>query len=57
MDINTLRSIMTVVSFLTFIAILFWAFSPAKAHAFEEAAALPFREDDGEDSHSGRTRT
>lgn len=56
MDINTLRSIVTVVSFLAFIGILFWAYSPAKARGFEEAARLPFREDD-DDMHSGRKRT
>jgi len=55
MDINTLRSIVTVVSFLAFIGILFWVYSPAKARGFEEAAALPFREDD--DMHSGGRRT
>jgi cytochrome c oxidase cbb3-type subunit 4 len=56
MDINTLRSIMTVVSFIAFIAIIVWAYSPAKARAFEEAAALPFGEDDSEGSPSGRAR-
>ena len=49
MDINTLRSIVTVVSFIVFLAIVFWAYSPRMARAFEEAAALPFREDRDED--------
>ena len=54
MDINTLRSIMTVVSFIAFIAIIVWAYSPGRARAFQEAAALPFHEDDGEGSQAGR---
>lgn len=44
-DINTLRSAATVVSFITFIGILVWAFSRRNAADFEEAAKLPFEQD------------
>lgn len=46
MDINTLRAVFTVVTFATFIAILGWAFSGRRKQAFDEAALLPFTEDD-----------
>lgn len=45
MDINTLRSIATVVSFITFVGIVLWAWSRRNAKDFEEAARLPFEQD------------
>lgn len=45
MDINTLRSIATVVSFVTFIGIVIWAWSRRNAADFEEAAKLPFEQE------------
>jgi cytochrome c oxidase cbb3-type subunit IV len=44
-DINILRSIATVVSFITFIGILVWAYSRRNAADFEEASKLPFEQD------------
>ena len=47
MDINDLRSIVTVVSLLTFIGIVVWAYGARQNNKrFEEAANLPFAEDD-----------
>ena len=46
MDINLLRSIITVVSFALFIAIVFWAYSDRSKAAFDQAARLPFDEED-----------
>lgn len=46
MDINDLRSLVTVLSFLCFIGICVWAYSRPAKPAFEEAARLPFLEDD-----------
>ena len=46
MDINDLRSIVTVLSFITFLAIVAWAYSGRRKSAFDEAANLPL-EDDG----------
>jgi cytochrome c oxidase cbb3-type subunit 4 len=44
-DINSLRSLATVVSFLMFIGIVGWAYSGRKSADFEEAARLPFEQD------------
>ncbi len=44
-DINTLRSLATVVSFITFIGIIIWAFSRRNTADFEQAANLPFEQD------------
>ena len=45
LDINILRSIATVVSFITFIGIVVWAYSRRNAADFEKAANLPFEQD------------
>jgi cytochrome c oxidase cbb3-type subunit 4 len=45
MDTNTLRSLATVVSFITFLGIVVWAWSRRNARDFEEAANLPFQQD------------
>jgi len=44
-DINTLRSMVTVVSLVAFIGLIVWAFSRKNSAAFEEAANLPFEQD------------
>ena len=44
-DMNTLRSLATVASFITFIGIIVWAYSRRNAADFEEAANLPFEQD------------
>lgn len=44
-DVNTLRSLVTVVSFLTFIGIVAWAFSRKNSADFDKAANLPFEQD------------
>ena len=46
MDINTLRSIVTVVVCALSIAIVLWAYSDRSKAAFERAARLPFDEED-----------
>lgn len=46
MDINTLRSIVTVVAFLAFLGIVIWAYSDRSKAAFDQAARLPFDEDE-----------
>jgi len=46
MDINDLRSLFTVVTFVMFIAIVWWAYSAKRKQAFEEAAMLPFSDDE-----------
>jgi len=44
-DLNTGRALITVVSFVTFIAILAWAYSSRNSADFDEAAKLPFDQD------------
>ena len=49
MDINDLRSIMTVVSLLTFLGIVWWAFGvKGNKQRFEEAANLPFADEEAD---------
>lgn len=45
LDINTLRSAATVVSFATFVAIVWWAWSRRRSEDFAQAAQLPFEND------------
>ena len=45
---NDASSLMTVVSLLTFIGIVWWAYSKNRSADFEQAASLPFA-DDAED--------
>ncbi|MFN7085710.1 MAG: cbb3-type cytochrome oxidase subunit 3 [Burkholderiales bacterium] len=42
MDINFLRSVMTVVLLAVFIGIVLWAWSGSRKPAFDAAARLPF---------------
>ena len=44
MDINTLRSIVTVAGLLCFVGIVAWAWSARKRTDFDQAARLPFDE-------------
>ncbi len=48
-DINLLRTVVTVASFIAFVGIAVWAWSPRQAKRFEEAANLPFA--DEKDKH------
>ncbi len=43
MDVNALRTIVTVAAFCLFIAVLVWTYRPARKKQFDEAAQLPFR--------------
>ena len=45
MDINDLRVIATVLSFVTFLGIWGWAWSRSNKARFAEAANLPFEQD------------
>jgi cytochrome c oxidase cbb3-type subunit 4 len=46
LDINDARTVVTVLGFVCFIAITLWAFSGRARKGFDEAALLPFSEDD-----------
>ena len=46
MDINLLRSLVTLAAFAAFVGIVWWAYGPARKERFERDAQLPFIEDD-----------
>lgn len=46
MDVNDLRSAITVVAFLVFLGIVVWAWSERRRERFEQAARLPLEDDD-----------
>lgn len=48
MDLTTLRSAVTLLSFLVFVGIVYWACSAKNKVRFDEAANLPFLDDDAE---------
>ncbi|MDT8992261.1 cbb3-type cytochrome c oxidase subunit 3 [Curvibacter sp. APW13] len=45
MDINTLRSITTVVGLVVFVGIVWWAWSSKRSSEFSEAENLPFEQE------------
>ncbi len=46
---DTASSVMTVISFITFVGIMWWAFTPKNRSSFEQAASLPFADDEAEE--------
>jgi cytochrome c oxidase cbb3-type subunit 4 len=53
MDLNTARSLITLVSLLLFIGIVVWAWQRPRQKAFDAAAALPFQGEDNEERTYG----
>ena len=49
MDINLLRSLVTVAVIAAFAGIVWWAYAPARKSRFERDALLPFADDDGDE--------
>ncbi|MFN4005219.1 MAG: cbb3-type cytochrome oxidase subunit 3 [Hylemonella sp.] len=45
MDINMLRSIVTVAALVCFVGIVWWAWSARNKADFDQAARLPFEQD------------
>jgi cytochrome c oxidase cbb3-type subunit IV len=54
LDINLLRSVVTLFSFAVFIGLIAWVCSGKRRAGFDEAAALPFAAaaDDGTHTHT-----
>lgn len=46
MDINTLRGLGTVFALIAFLGICYWAYSARNKQRFDEAARLPFADDE-----------
>jgi cytochrome c oxidase cbb3-type subunit 4 len=44
--LNELRTLITLVAFVTFIGIIFWAWSGRRKTAFTEASRIPLDDDD-----------
>ena len=55
MDINDLRAAATVFVFVAFIGICWWAYSGKRKARFDEAANLPFADDEQRAIDSART--
>jgi len=53
MDINDLRSLVTLAAFAAFVGIVWWAYAPSRRGRFERDALLPF---DGADNEEGTRR-
>ena len=47
-DVNDFRTLVTVLSFIVFAGIVFWAYSSHQKARFDEAANLPFADTEGE---------
>lgn len=52
MDVNDLRSAVTVISLLLFLALVVWTYSRSRKAAFDEAARLPFADEAGEQTET-----
>ena len=48
---DSASSVMTLISFATFIGILVWTFALRKRDDFDTQAAIPFADDDQENGH------
>ena len=46
MDINDLRGLSTLFLMITFIGLCFWAYSSKRKKSFDEAAHLPFADEE-----------
>lgn len=46
MDLTDARSLITLICFIAFIGIVIWAYSKGRRSRFDEAAQLPFADDD-----------
>lgn len=54
MDLNDIRSIMTVASFATFLGVVWWAYAARRKSAFDRAAQSVLEEaDDAQDTNRG----
>jgi cytochrome c oxidase cbb3-type subunit 4 len=56
MDINDVRAAITLLAFVSFLGIVFWAYHRKSRRNFDEAAQLPFAEDAVPADDAGRSR-
>ena len=48
MDVNEVRTVLMLTALIAFIGIVAWAYSTRAARGFEDAARLPFADDEAE---------
>jgi len=46
MDINTVRGLITILMIVTFLSLVVWAYSKKQKQPFDEAANLPFADEE-----------
>jgi cytochrome c oxidase cbb3-type subunit 4 len=51
MDLNDIRSAVTVLSFIAFLGLVAWAWSRSRRDSFDQAARLPFDDEAQAASH------
>jgi cytochrome c oxidase cbb3-type subunit 4 len=56
MDINTLRGLITLLLLIGFVGLCFWAYSGRRKAAFEEAALLPFADEQVPSDENGESQ-
>jgi cytochrome c oxidase cbb3-type subunit 4 len=54
LDINLLRATITVLAFIAFLGIVWWAYHRKSRKGFDEAANLPFADDTAPGSTPGK---
>ena len=52
MDINLVRSLVTLAALAAFVGIVWWAYAPARKQRFERDALLPLMEDEDKGARS-----
>ena len=50
MDIQTLRGLGTILIFVAFMGLVFWAYNSKRKSSFDEAANLPFADEESSSS-------
>ena len=55
LDLNLVRSVLTVIVVVAFAAIVWWAYGPSRRERFERDALLPFQEDDARAQRGDRS--
>lgn len=50
MDIQTLRGLGTILVFVAFMGLVFWAYNSKRKSSFDEAANLPFADEESRSS-------
>ena len=54
MDIGTLRGLGTILNFVAFTGLVFWAYNSKRKSSFDEAANLPFADEESNSSEQNK---